>query len=266
MEIREFISDWPRNSVPAVTGANVEAASIRGSRSSAAALAGGLPLAARRAGAAVQHAALHQRRRLLRAATRRRRPPPAGSRTSKCVYHLSSFVHRHRLVVKVMLPRWKDDVEGRLPEVPSVSHVWSTADWHEREVFDLSGVLFTGPRRPAAHPLARGLGRPSAAQGLPAARRISRDSAEIVPWPLERVDPESGRIRPAQRRDAGEHGPAASQHARRVAAGVADRRRGGRRGDAAHRLPAPLRRRRSARTSRPGSTSPTPTAWITWPR
>ena len=60
------------------------------------------------------------------------------------VYHLSSYVHRHRVVLKVVLPRWKDDVEGRLPEVPSVSGVWSTAEWHEREVFDLSGIRFTG--------------------------------------------------------------------------------------------------------------------------
>lgn len=60
------------------------------------------------------------------------------------VYHLSSITQKHTLVVKVKLPRWKDDVEGQLPELPSVSDVWRTADWHEREVFDLSGVNFTG--------------------------------------------------------------------------------------------------------------------------
>ncbi len=60
------------------------------------------------------------------------------------MYHLTSLVHKTRLVLKVILPRWKDDVEGRLPEVPSVADVWSAADWHEREVFDLSGVFFTG--------------------------------------------------------------------------------------------------------------------------
>jgi NADH-quinone oxidoreductase subunit C len=60
------------------------------------------------------------------------------------VYHLSSLTHRHRFVVKVILPRWKDNVEGQLPEVPSVSGVWATADWHERETFDLCGVLFPG--------------------------------------------------------------------------------------------------------------------------
>ena len=60
------------------------------------------------------------------------------------IYHVCSLVHRHRVVLKVLLPRWKDDVEGQLPEVPSVSGVWSTANWHEREVFDLCGVCFTG--------------------------------------------------------------------------------------------------------------------------
>lgn len=60
------------------------------------------------------------------------------------VYHLWSIPHKRSLVLKVMLPRWKDDERGRLPEVPSVAGVWSTADWHEREVYDLSGVRFVG--------------------------------------------------------------------------------------------------------------------------
>ena len=63
---------------------------------------------------------------------------------TEVVYHLSSTVKKHTLVLKVMLPRWKDDLEGDLPEVPSVAGVWNTADWHEREVYDLSGVKFTG--------------------------------------------------------------------------------------------------------------------------
>src|SRR5271166_1328549 len=34
------------------------------------------------------------------------------------VYHLSSFRHRHRIVLKVILPRWKENKPGELPEVP----------------------------------------------------------------------------------------------------------------------------------------------------
>lgn len=78
------------------------------------------------------------------------------------MYHLSSMAHGHRLVLKVVLPRWKDDVQGQLPEVPTVSGVWKTANWHEREVYDLSGVFFRGhpdlrrilcPEDWAGHPL-----------------------------------------------------------------------------------------------------------------
>jgi len=63
------------------------------------------------------------------------------------VYHVSSVTKKHSLVVKVMLPRWKNDQPGELPEVPTVTGVWRTADWHEREVFDLSGVNFIGHPR-----------------------------------------------------------------------------------------------------------------------
>ncbi len=60
------------------------------------------------------------------------------------VYHLWSVPHRVSLVLKVILPRWKSDTAGELPEVPTVSGIWSTADWHERETYDLSGVRFLG--------------------------------------------------------------------------------------------------------------------------
>lgn len=60
------------------------------------------------------------------------------------VYHLYSMKHKHSVVLKVMLSRWQDDQPGKLPELPSVAGLWSTADWHEREVYDLSGVYFRG--------------------------------------------------------------------------------------------------------------------------
>src|SRR3954452_3645255 len=60
------------------------------------------------------------------------------------VYHLSSFTFPgKRFTLKVVLPRWKGDVVGELPEVPSVAGVWRTADWHEREAFDLVGIFFS---------------------------------------------------------------------------------------------------------------------------
>lgn len=61
------------------------------------------------------------------------------------LYHLSSFATPGlRFTLKLVLPRWKDGSAGVLPEVPSVSGVWKTADWHEREVYDLVGVFFSG--------------------------------------------------------------------------------------------------------------------------
>jgi NADH-quinone oxidoreductase subunit C len=74
-----------------------------------------------------------------------KKAPKAGFEPHfEVVYHLSSFRHKHRFVLKVALPRWKDDEPGALPEVPSVSSIWNAADWHEREVYDLCGVRFTG--------------------------------------------------------------------------------------------------------------------------
>jgi NADH-quinone oxidoreductase subunit C len=60
------------------------------------------------------------------------------------VYHLFSMKHKHSLVLKAMLPRWQGPGLDDLPEIPSVAGVWSTADWHERECYDLLGVRFTG--------------------------------------------------------------------------------------------------------------------------
>ena len=52
-------------------------------------------------------------------------------------YHLHSATHGHRLRVKVGL-------QGDDPRVPSVTGLFPTANWHEREVFDFFGVVFDG--------------------------------------------------------------------------------------------------------------------------
>jgi len=73
-----------------------------------------------------------------------KKAPKAGFEPHlEVVYHLHSFTHRHRFVLKVSLPRWKDDQLGDLPELPSVTSLWAAAEWHEREVYDLMGVWFT---------------------------------------------------------------------------------------------------------------------------
>jgi len=74
-----------------------------------------------------------------------KKAPKAGFEPHlEVVYHFSSVTHRHRFVLKVMLPRWKDNKAGELPEVPSLAGLYRGADWHEREVYDLSGVWFSG--------------------------------------------------------------------------------------------------------------------------
>jgi len=60
------------------------------------------------------------------------------------VYHLQSFTHRHRFTVKVSLPRWANDQVGKIPSMPSLSSVYGSANWHEREVFDMFGIDFVG--------------------------------------------------------------------------------------------------------------------------
>lgn len=52
------------------------------------------------------------------------------------VYHLLSVTHNHRLRVKVFCS--DDD----LPMLPSVAEIWSSANWYEREAFDLYGIVF----------------------------------------------------------------------------------------------------------------------------
>lgn len=52
-------------------------------------------------------------------------------------YHLFSTKHFSRLRLKVLLSEDK-------PNVPSVVTVWKTANWHERETFDMFGVIFDG--------------------------------------------------------------------------------------------------------------------------
>src|SRR5687768_4858113 len=55
------------------------------------------------------------------------------------VYHLQSFTHKHRFVLKLILPRWQGNNPGDIPEVPSVTSLWGAAIWHERETYDLAG-------------------------------------------------------------------------------------------------------------------------------
>jgi NADH-quinone oxidoreductase subunit C len=56
-------------------------------------------------------------------------------KTLGVVYNLASMRHRHKLTVKVEVPR-----DGG--SVPTVSDIWRTAEWHEREAYDMCGMRF----------------------------------------------------------------------------------------------------------------------------
>ena len=81
------------------------------------------------------------------------------------VYHLYSYSRRHAFVLKVSLPREK-------PSVPSIESVWKSADWLEREQYDLLGVEFRG------HPDLRRIMLPDDWVGHP----LRRDYKEQASW------------------------------------------------------------------------------------
>ncbi|MDX1907538.1 MAG: NADH-quinone oxidoreductase subunit C [Bacteroidia bacterium] len=68
---------------------------------------------------------------------------PAANRL-EVVYHLASVVHGHQLVLRCGMHRTRPDTPGYIPSLPSVAAIWRTADWHEREIWDLLGVRFEG--------------------------------------------------------------------------------------------------------------------------
>ncbi len=57
--------------------------------------------------------------------------------TFTVVYHLYSMDYKYRVVIKANLPEEN-------PTLPSVELVWRSADWHEREAWDMFGIIFEG--------------------------------------------------------------------------------------------------------------------------
>lgn len=70
------------------------------------------------------------------------------------VYHLNSTRWGHKITLKV-------DVTVQDPHCGSVESVWKTANWHEREAFDLIGIIFDG------HPDLRRMLLPEDWEGFP---------------------------------------------------------------------------------------------------
>ena len=64
-------------------------------------------------------------------------PGPATKARFEMVYHFFSVPHKHRMRLKV-------PVEELNPHVDSLVSLWASADWFEREVWDMFGIRFTG--------------------------------------------------------------------------------------------------------------------------
>jgi NADH-quinone oxidoreductase subunit C len=83
------------------------------------------------------------------------------------VYHLSSIIFRHNIVVKLVLANDK-------PEIESVSNIWQTANFHEREVYEMFGVNFLN------HPDLRLLILPDGWEGKNPMRKDFEDAVNMI--------------------------------------------------------------------------------------
>ena len=95
-------------------------------------------------------------------------PKPLGDKRFSVSCHLLKLLTvaagEHR---RVRIQTWLDDGE----ELATLIPVYPSADYHEREAWDMMGIRFAGPSEPRPHPASRLLGRPPAPQGLARRRR-----------------------------------------------------------------------------------------------
>jgi NADH-quinone oxidoreductase subunit C len=75
------------------------------------------------------------------------------------VYHLASIPFKTQLTLKIN--KQNDRAESNLPSFPSITSVYKSADWHEREAYDMMGIYFEG------HPDLRRLLMPDDWEGFP---------------------------------------------------------------------------------------------------
>ena len=79
--------------------------------------------------------------------------------TMELMYNFYSIPYHHYLTIKIIIER--DFVDKETTYVPSISSLWRTANWHEREIYDLLGIRFKN------HPDMRRIFMPSDWKGFP---------------------------------------------------------------------------------------------------
>ena len=75
------------------------------------------------------------------------------------VYHLASIPYQLQLTLKISKENERE--ENNLPSFPSITSVYRSADWHEREAYDMTGIFFTN------HPDMRRILLPDDWEGFP---------------------------------------------------------------------------------------------------
>jgi len=100
----------------------------------------------------------------------KREDQPASDFT--VVYHLTSFERNQDIRIKTAL-------QGEYPSTSSITNIWTSANWYEREVYDMFGITFTG------HPHMRRILMPQSWKGFPLRKEYPARATEMEPFVLE---------------------------------------------------------------------------------
>jgi NADH-quinone oxidoreductase subunit C len=89
------------------------------------------------------------------------------------VTHLYSTRHRHHITIRALAPGGRDE-----PHLPTITHLYHGANWYEREVYDMFGVVFDG------HPgLLPRILTVENFEGFPLRKEFLLMTREVKPWP-----------------------------------------------------------------------------------
>jgi len=87
------------------------------------------------------------------------------------VYHLTSLSRNEDVRIKVAL-------RGEYPEITSITGIWPSANWYEREVYDMFGITFAG------HPNLKRILMPKSWKGFPLRKEYPARATEMTPFAL----------------------------------------------------------------------------------